>query len=174
MGGAALAVPGTGASCGLSTVTDQGIDAPGAIDVGADRAVAVTLRLVFPAGSVKLTVTGKGLTTTAAAELLCTTPLTDVCTNGGRLARSDVEGAALSRCWSMWSTVAETPPTGHTAGAGSAPRAADVPVGVWPMVGAVAAPADGEGDPTGDDPVAGVPDGVDEGALPAPTAFCCE
>jgi len=95
-----LAVPGTGASCGLLTVTDQGMDAPGPIEVGVDRAVAVTVRLVFPAGSVKLTVTGNGLTTTGAAELLRTDPLTEVRTNGGRLTLKEVDGdgVALSMC----------------------------------------------------------------------------
>jgi hypothetical protein len=115
VGWEALAVPGTGASWGFSTVTDHGIDVPGEIGVGLLSAMAVTDFLVWPAGSVKLTLTGKGLTTTVAGELFRTVPVTDVCTTGGMLALTETDdGTVLSICWSMWSTVADTLPTGHT------------------------------------------------------------
>jgi len=78
VGGAAVALDGTGVSRGFSIDTDHGAEAPAAIDVGAVRAVAVSDLVVFPDGSVKFTVTGKGLTMTAAGELLVTLPVTVV------------------------------------------------------------------------------------------------
>src|SRR5207237_240638 len=137
----ALAVLATGALCGFSTVTVQGTDPPAAIVVGPARAVAVTTWLVVPDGSVKFTSTGKGEATTAIDDELRTTPETEVRTTGGRLARKELAGTELSTCWSMCSTVATTPPAGHTAGADGEPSEGTALVGACPSDGAAAEPA---------------------------------
>src|SRR5438270_3010511 len=165
----ALAVPGTGACLGFSTVTDQGTDASGAIGVGPDRAVAVTTWLVWPAGSVKFTSTGKGSATAGTEDVLRTTPETEVRTIGGRLARKELVGTDSSTCCAMRSTVATTPPAGHTAWVVGGPPAGAALVGDWATDGAVGEPA-GTGAADG---ACGAPGRVDT-VVPAPSAVWFE
>src|SRR5439155_8912190 len=171
VGGPALAVPATGASFGFSTVTDHGTCAPGATGVGPLSAVAVTDLDDLRAGSVKFTVTGKGLTTTACAELLRTTPVTDVCTTGGKVESIDFDGTELSICWFIWSTVAATLPTGHTTWE-AVGGPVETPAGPWATDDPVATPPEDEG--AEDDEPCGAPCGIDVSVLPAPTAFWWE
>jgi hypothetical protein len=70
----------------------------------------------------------------------------------------------------MWSMVADTVPTGHASWeADWVPGGAD-PAGAWATDGAVAEPAEGDGDDEGEEAEDAVPPVADGWVLPTPTA----
>ena len=96
-------------------------------------------------------------------------PVTDVRTNGGRLTLID-DGTELSNCWVIWSTAADTVPTGHW-----------ICVGAWdptpgtPDDGGATDPAGPvDGDVAGEAVEPAEPGMVDVAVAPAPTAAWLE